>query len=486
MNPGAFIERFLNLPAKLRLVLSCVAAVAVLIGVTSLALQRDTRVPLFAAPLHPEQVAETQERLAEWSVAFTATADNVLVERQRRNELLLRLSLAGVPRAHLASSSDLLSKVNALTPQSVVDEQARAGLSSDLQLALRGIEGVQDASIIVAPAKAALFADGASNDASASVRLHLRPGTRLLPGAVAGIRNFVAAGVAGLNAKRVTIVDDRGVALADDAGGGESADLQESLQSALDAAVGAGSTIVRVHVEHDGQSQVIKHVRRTAISAAPIASERTDERYVSTDKRYSKSSATFDRGSDTREVQANLSSGRISRISVAIAVDATHANDLYKIRALAAAAAGLNFARGDTVNVQAISFATRRTPTNGWAGAYGAFASIVPSILTGVFVLGALRMCLKPAMVFLTGLARRRALAQTRAAVAGFAPSQVRGALLNEPPHTAAAIISALPAATAAAVLDLYPAAERSAIVRRMSRPRSPFLPDCETLIADA
>jgi flagellar motor switch protein FliG len=69
---------------------------------------------------------------------------------------------------------------------------------------------------------------------------------------------------------------------------------------------------------------------------------------------------------------------------------------------------------------------------------------------------------------------------------AGVTPATVRGALRNEPPHTAAAVISALPAATAAAVLDLYPPEERAGIIRRMQRPRSPFIPDLEQVLADA
>jgi len=63
-------------------------------------LERDTRVALFAVPQRPDQVAEVADRLAQWNVAFVETVDNVRVEAAKRNDLLLRLALVGVPHSH--------------------------------------------------------------------------------------------------------------------------------------------------------------------------------------------------------------------------------------------------------------------------------------------------------------------------------------------------------------------------------------------------
>ncbi|HEY6325819.1 MAG TPA: hypothetical protein VIW73_04795, partial [Candidatus Cybelea sp.] len=112
------------------------AASAVAIGVVSVAiggvlLGHASRSALFAQPLHPEQLTEVEERLAGWNAAFTPTADNVIVDAARRNDLLLRLSLAGVPHQHLFSTGEAMAGIGVLTPQSVVDAQTRAGLSGD-------------------------------------------------------------------------------------------------------------------------------------------------------------------------------------------------------------------------------------------------------------------------------------------------------------------------------------------------------------------
>lgn len=487
MDPSVVIRRFATLPPVVRV--GSAIAVAFLIGLIVIvaSLARETRAQLFAVPLHPEQLAEVQERLAEWNVPFTAGADNVAVDAKRRNDLLLRLALAGVPHAHIDTSAEMLAKVSALTPQSIIDAQARSGLSSDLELALRGIDGVQDATVIVAPAKAAVFADEQSRDASASVRLRLRPGARLAPDAVAGIRAFVTSGVPGLDERSVTILDDRGFALGGATSGRtDPTDLQSSLQSALDSAYGAGTSIVRVHVDYDARTQQIKEVRRAPLGV-PLSSERSDEAYAGAGKHYTKSTRTEERGGDLREVSTAVAGGGIARVSVAVAVDESRGADLYKIRALVSAAAGLDARRGDTIAVQAVQFHSQRTGRpDVWFGVYGALLSALPPALPGCIALVALKTVRRPAARLINTLLTGMSIAQTRKAVTGFAPSQVRSALHNEPPHTAAAIISALPAATAAAVLDLYPAHERAAIVRRMARAHSPLVPDYETVIANA
>jgi flagellar M-ring protein FliF len=238
MDAGALLARFSALSRQMRIAITSGLCAIVLIALAGSLLAHPQRGALFATPLHPEQLTEVEERLASWNVPFTPSADNVLVDVKRRNDLLLRLSMAGVPHVHVDASGELLSKLGALTPQAVIDAQTRDGLAGDIELALRGIDGVQDARVIIAPAKQGYFADDASRDATASVRLRLVPGARLSADAVAGVRSFVAASVAGLDARNVTIVDDRGVALGNGAGTGDAEDLQQSLQTALDTANG--------------------------------------------------------------------------------------------------------------------------------------------------------------------------------------------------------------------------------------------------------
>jgi flagellar M-ring protein FliF len=483
----AQLARWNALPARVRAAAAAAIAGVVLLSLLAALLAHPQRSALFASALHPEQLAEVEDRLASWNVPFSPSADNVLVENRRRNDLLLRLSMAGVPHAHIDGSTDLLGKLGALTPQAVIDAQTRDGLAGDIELGLRGIDGVEDARVIIAPAKQGYFADDLSRDASASVRLRLTPGARLSADAVTGIRSFVAASVPGLDARHVTILDDRGVALGDGSADDDAADLQRSLQSALDSAIGAGAAIVRVHVEYDRRSITSKDVRRTPISPVAIAATTQDERYAGDGKRYDRSEQQIDRGSDTHEISAVAAPGRIARISAAVFVDASRSVDVLQVRELASAALGLDRHRGDTIDVAAISFAhTRPAKKDGWWLAYGAIASVLPTLVVVAAALLALRWAGAPVGAMLRTMSERASIARTAHAVHGIPPASVRGALANEPPHAAAAIISALPAATAAAVLDMYPEHERAAIVRRMQRPASPLLSDAESFIANA
>ena len=211
------LARLSALSPRHRVFVSGLCGAALVSVALALALQRDARTDLFAVALRPEQVSEVVERLADWNVAYVASADNVRVDARRRNELLLRLSLAGIPHAHLDGTRELLEKVNPLTPQSVLDVQQRDGLAGDLAASLRGLPGVADARVIIAPAQEGAFVGEASRQASASVRVVLAPGASLSAQTAAGIRAFVAAGVPGLEPKRVALLDDRGAVPADGA-----------------------------------------------------------------------------------------------------------------------------------------------------------------------------------------------------------------------------------------------------------------------------
>jgi flagellar M-ring protein FliF len=464
-------------------VLAGVIAVALIALVAiGVAASRDTRVTLFATPLRAEQLAEVEQRLAAWTVPYSATSDNVLVDRAKHGELLLRLSLAGVPHAHLAGSDEALARVGALTPQTVLEAQTRGALAADLALGLRGLDGVVDARVVIAPSSAGVYADEPRRDASASVRVTPTPGTRLSARTVAGIKAFVAGGVPGLDADRVTVLDDRGLALDAD-GGDDASDVQAALQSALDAAFGAGATIVRVHREPLGERRDVHDVHRAALGG-DVARTSSDERYASGAKKYSKTSATEDSGSDTREERRVAAPGATARLTVAVFVDDARGLDLAKIRALAAAAAGIRPDRGDAVSVEAVAFAgppvAQGAPAPGWVLA---FASVLPQALTAIALVAVAAFTARPIAAVAARAIESASLRGAARDVAAIPPERVRGALEGEPPHVAAALISALPAATAAAVLELYAPDERAGIVRRLARANPSLLPRPEELI---
>lgn len=121
MQAVALFARWSALSQSARRAIGAVAFVAVAASIIFGVVEHPSRVALFANPLRTEQLAEVQEQLAAWSVPFTPTSDNVYVEAKRRNDLLLRLSFAGLPHGHIETSSEMLANVGALSPQTVID-----------------------------------------------------------------------------------------------------------------------------------------------------------------------------------------------------------------------------------------------------------------------------------------------------------------------------------------------------------------------------
>ena len=485
MKIDAILRLLKSLPAPIRLGGAVGIAALFLAGTVGAILSHAPRVALFATPLHGEQLNEVERELAGWNVAFTPGSDNVVVDAARRNDLLLRLSLAGVPHAHIATTSEALANVGVLTPQEVIDAQTRAGLAGDIEVGLRSVAGVDDARVIIAPVKAAEFADESSRDATASVRVRLHPGAALGREAILGIRRFVAASVPGLDAARVTILDDRGIALDDSSHSGSDADsLQRSLQTALDAALGAGLAIVRVHAEYTDTETERRDVRRSPLAAPAIARRDDGESFSGGGKRYEKHSEHDDRGSDTNEVVSKTTPGSVARISAAVFLDVSRGAEVANVRELAAATIGYNERRGDSLVVQAVDF-HRAQPAkdSGIMVVYGALTTVLPLIVFAALTMSAMKIAAPIVEPMVKQIVERSQIRRASQGVSGYAPAQVRGALAQEPPHAAAAIISALPAATAAAVLELYPPHEREAIVRRMQRPNSPIVPGAEEIL---
>lgn len=474
------------LPPTFRFAVLAAPVLVVAVSVAAAILMHPAQAPLFAQPLAPDQVTEVEGQLAQWNVAFTPALANVTVSASRRNAILLRLSLAGIPHPHLATTNEALANVGVLTPQAVIDAQTRSGLAGEIALSLRSVDGVDDATVIIAPAKPAEFADESATAATASVRLHLHAGARLSASAIAGIRGFVAASVAGLDPAKVTILDDRGVAMGEGGANGDDEEtLQKSLQAALDQALGAGSAIVRVHVEYGQTSLEVRD--RSRAPAGPIVRETTSESFDGQGRRYAKNDERDDRGSVERESVSRTGSGAIVRISTAVLIDTQSRVSLPTVRAIASAAVGFDPKRGDVLTVQTVDFhRPRQAPHDLWFLLYGLFAPLLPTL---AIVLGALvfaRAATPHVITVVRQLGERASIAKLQHSTAAYSPSVVRGALAHEPPHAAAAILSALPAATAAAVLELYPQAEREAIVLRMQRAHSPLIPDLAEVLGDA
>jgi flagellar biosynthesis/type III secretory pathway M-ring protein FliF/YscJ len=481
---GTWTQKCRSLSIQARMISCIVPCVCILIAIGAAIVCWPRETMLFATSLDSEQLAQIDAQLAAWNIAHVSISDNVMVDQKMRDTILLRLSLAGLPRAHIADSNETLAKASALTPDALLEMQSRTGLAGDIAMALRDIDGIADARVVIAPARQGTFVDEASSQASASVRLSLRPGVVLSKDAVDGIRGFISSAVPNLDRARVVLLDDRGVALGKDGAGGDDAEATRvALQSAFDAAIGTGATLVRVHASYAQRAEHMREIDHLPVVGGTIAVQRSDEQYRSREKQYAKHDSTENRGSIERERDSSALVGALDRLSVAVLVDDTRELNLEKIRNTAFAVTGMDAARGDSVRVEAVRFAHPGTFTLPreipWLTLFSVTFPYFGAFAILVFVM---RVLPGPLQHIARRMLERKTMQAATQAGKHIPPREVLGLLAGEPAHTAAAVISALPTVTAAAVLDLYPSDERGAIVARMARQAGAFAPTWEEL----
>jgi flagellar M-ring protein FliF len=418
---------------------------------------------LFDASLHPSQVREVESALTLWNEPFTADAagTQIYVSASRRRDVLLRLTLAGLPRPYVPTSADMLSEpVSAMAPRTLLDDRRRIGIAGDLTETLRRIAGVTDASVILTPAADDPFVFGPPSLPSAAVQLVLQPGARPEARTVDGIRRLVAAAVSGLTPERVTVTDSDGAVLEGSAVQDQSTSretrLQVSVQSALDAVLGSGASVVRVRLVTAGADVSLQTTRITphGLLDADVGREHGREAARVFDKERHVQHYAYDTEVEHRTSAADA----VRRVSVAVFLDARKVEPGRRddVAALVRAAAGADLGAGDTVVVAMMPFAPRAQPNANPAPGSALHAS------SALVAVPAAAVC---ALAFAFAQWRRR----PGSAPAPEVPepdraSAVRATIETEAPRTAAYMLNGMPAALRDRVLRDIAASRRSAI----------------------
>jgi flagellar M-ring protein FliF len=432
-------------------VVAIALTVVVLAIATVFALRSTSDVSLFDAPLHADQVTEVASALTLWGEPHSAApgSDQIFVPAARRETLLLRLTLAGLPHAHVPTSADELAEpISPLAPSALVDDRRRLGLEGDLVAALRRIAGVEDASVFITPAGTDISALGDPPQTSAAVQIVAHPGASLAPAAVDGIRNLVAAAVPGLSPDRVAVTDEDGALLKDapqqDRTLARESRLQSSVQSALDAVFGPGAAVVRVRVTTEGTAVSLQSTRVTphGLLDADAGREHGADGGRAYDKERHVQHYAYDTVVEHRSSPADV----IRRISVAVFLDARRVDTGRRddVAALVRAAAGADLRSGDDVVVGVLPFAARTV-------AVAAPAAAAPRsrlAITAVTALAALVLTAAGAF-----WPRIRARIDAPAAPQTDPAAAIGGAIGAEAPRTAAYVLNGIPAAIRSRVL---------------------------------
>lgn len=269
-------------------------------------------------------------------------------------------------------------------------------LQGELARTIGALDGVKSVRVHLVLPENTLFKRD-REEARASVSLVLKAGVTLSSERTAGVQRLVAASVAGLDASKVVITDQRGITLSgadgradgtlgSDARLGFKRDIEEYIAhkvvNLLDRAYGSGQSLVSVDValnfdeinssvqdvvplrgSSNAPEGAITHRRQTQSGVAPAPALNSDSAAGGAEKPAG-STTEIDYEYGHRVEQVISAPGSISRMSVGVIVPGDLTEDKrHRITDLVRASAGINETRGDAVVVQPLEQLSVNTPT---------------------------------------------------------------------------------------------------------------------------
>lgn len=408
-----FREFFKNLgpTKKLSIVAVTVIALITLLTMVFMASGRDY-VPLFTN-IAPDQITTMAAKLNEKNIPYRLSEDgksiNVPKELLHSTQMTL---MSEVGSAKMGSVGlELFEKQDFGINSYAQKINYQRALQGELMRAINTLTAVKQSKVILAlPNKKTFLEEG--GQPTASVVLELHQGKELSADQIRGIRYLVANAVEGLDADRVTVLDERGKVLtrkSDGAAGGsdELLDLkakvenefQDRIESILSKVVGHAKVIAKVDatLNHRTVSSVEELVDpdKTAIRSQQSEEESLDGARTNPagvpgsranlpgaedagqvgfkqDVKKEIKTTNFEVPKTVRNVREGA--GNLERLSVAVVVDGVlqtvtkedgttetkyvprSAEELQKYESLVKNAIGFNAARGDSVRIENIQF----------------------------------------------------------------------------------------------------------------------------------
>lgn len=258
------VDTVKRMPPNLRfmIVVSTVLVVAGTVLIYSWA-QHMTYGVLYA-DLPPEDVGAIVDELEQMKISYRLSGGGatISIEDGKIGEARVRLASSGLPSGG-AMGYEIFDKSTMGMTEFVQKLNFRRALEGELTRTITGLSEVASARVHIVMPEQKLFVEDEIQP-TASVVVKLRAGARLDPRKVNGIQQLVAAGVEGLHAENVTLLDYAGNLLSPASGADPVAtlsarqlDLQKSVESYLqnkaqtlmDGVIGPGRSIVRVNAK---------------------------------------------------------------------------------------------------------------------------------------------------------------------------------------------------------------------------------------------
>lgn len=358
--------------------------------------------PLFRST-DPQEAGRVVDALRELNIPYRLSSGGTVVEvpQDKLYEARMKLAQKGFPSK--GTGFEIFDKGTFGLTSFLQRVNYQRALQGELERTIATLAEVEAARVHIVLPEERLFAEE-EKEPTASVVLRLRPGATLKEAQIEAIAHLVANSVEGLRPERVAIIDDQGNILASGTKEGvtllslanlTAAQLEikreveevlaRRIQTMLESVLGARQAVVRVSADlnferREGEKETFEPVLEG--EGIVRSTKETEERYQGTatppggtagvasnipiyaEPEGRGTQSTYARRESTVNYEVNRilerfssSPGRIERLSVAVLVDSMLPQEaVEKVRSVVQAAAGLDFARGDTLIVEVLPF----------------------------------------------------------------------------------------------------------------------------------
>ena len=342
--------------------------------------------------LDPADASEITEELSSRGVDYQlgANGTSVMVPQDSVYQLRLDMSAKGMPSGGSAGYA-LLDKQGITTSEFRQRVDYQRAMEGELSKTISAIDPVEAATVhLVMPAEDLFTED--EQKPSASVLVRTGAGETLTSGQLQAVVNLVSSSIEGLNPDDVTVADTTGRVLSVPGEDGDLAaqgdarsqqtvafenNLSQSIQQMLNPVVGTGAVVrVKADLDFDRKATTIERFENpngpltlaestseesftgsSSNAIGPLAADATAADGGDTND-YTKTEAErqFAVGKVTEDIKA--APGGVQRLSVAVLLDekVVSAGDVADVEGLVSKAAGLDPARGDSIQISRMTF----------------------------------------------------------------------------------------------------------------------------------
>ena len=449
--------------AQKTIVVILVAALALGAFALTSWLTKPTYTPLFSG-IDPVDASAIVEQLKADGVPYQLTAggQTILVPEESVYQERLTAAAAGLPSTNGEGGYSLLDTMGVTSSEFQQDVTYKRAIEGELAKTIMAMKGVKTASVQLAVPEESVFVSE-QKDPTASVFVETQGGATLTDQQVQAIVNLTSASVEGMKTTDVAVTDASGAVLsqigtgavggAGDQAGDYETKVQSSVQAMLDKVVGVGnsSVVVAADLDQDAGTRVTESFSQPTTGPIALSESSTTEQYgagaagaggtgatgvlgpdniavpnntataggtaaggAAGDDGYVNESATKNNAVDKTTETMSVPSGGVSRQTVSVALDANAAKNvnLQSINDLVTAAAGIDAARGDDVQVALVDFDTSGADAAkealAAADAAAADAAMWDTIRT-VGIISAIALALIVAMIVFAKRSRRQA-----------------------------------------------------------------------------